>query len=234
VKTRGAPSSLVELASAPYRHTDRFAYYHARGKLRADPAFTAIVQRGLLAGRTQVLDLGCGQGLLHAWLHAANALHRRGDWIEGWPAPPQPALRGIDLATRDIERARHALGGDFAVDDIRTADYGNADAIVILDVLHYIPHDAQVAVLRRARATLPDNGLLLTRVGDADAGLPFRFSRWFDKVVMAARGRGFGPLYCRALREWLALLVDCGFETDTLPMQSGTPFANVMLLAYAR
>jgi hypothetical protein len=143
-------------------------------------------------------------------------------------------LRGVDLAARDIERARHALGGDFAVGDIRTADYGSADAIVMLDVLHYMPREAQVAVLRRVRATLPAGGLLLTRVGDADGGLPFRFSHWFDKVVMAARGRGFGPLYCRPLREWLTLLGDCGFRTDTLPMQAGTPFANVMLLAYAR
>jgi hypothetical protein len=71
-------------------------------------------------------------------------------------------------------------------------------------------------------------------VGDADGGLPFRFSRWVDKVVMAARGHGFGPLYCRPLREWLALLAECGFTTDTLPMKTGTPFANVMLLARAR
>jgi hypothetical protein len=101
-------------------------------------------------------------------------------------------------------------------------------------VLHYIPPDAQEAVLRRVRAALPADGLLLTRVGDANGGLPFRFSRWVDKVVMAARGHGFGPLYTRSLREWLALLGRCGFETDTLPLQAGTPFANVMLLARAR
>jgi SAM-dependent methyltransferase len=234
VKTSRSPSRLVELASAPYRGTDRFAYYHALGKLRADPAFTAIVQRGLLAGRARVLDLGCGQGLLQSWLRAAHALHEGGDWIDGWPPPPQPSLRGIDLATRDIERARQALGGDFVVADIRTADYGSADAVVILDVLHYLPPAAQLAVLRRVRAALPANGLLLTRVGDADGGLPFRFSRWFDRLVMAARGRGFGPLYCRPLCEWLAVLTDCGFRTDTLPMRAGTPFANVMLLAHAQ
>ena len=42
----------------------------AGGKLRGDPVYAALLAQGLLAGRARVLDLGCGQGLLAAWLLA--------------------------------------------------------------------------------------------------------------------------------------------------------------------
>ena len=64
---------LVNSASEPYRACGRFAYHFARGKLARDPVFAAILSRGLLSGRTRILDLGCGQGLLAAWLLAAGS-----------------------------------------------------------------------------------------------------------------------------------------------------------------
>jgi SAM-dependent methyltransferase len=69
-----ALASLIDAASAPYRAAGRFAWHFARGKLRGDPVFAALLAQGLLAGRARVLDLGCGQGLLAAWLLAARAL----------------------------------------------------------------------------------------------------------------------------------------------------------------
>jgi hypothetical protein len=65
-------AALVDAASAPYRATDLFAYYRARGKLRGDPAFTGILREGLLVGSERILDLGCGQGLLAAWMSAGT------------------------------------------------------------------------------------------------------------------------------------------------------------------
>ena len=53
---------LVMSASQRYRACGRFAYHFARGKLRQDPVFAAILARGLLAGRSRILDLGCGRG----------------------------------------------------------------------------------------------------------------------------------------------------------------------------
>jgi 2-polyprenyl-3-methyl-5-hydroxy-6-metoxy-1,4-benzoquinol methylase len=65
-------AALLDAASEPYRSVGRFAYYFARGKLRTDPVYRAILEFGLLRGRARVLDLGCGQGLLAAWLRAAE------------------------------------------------------------------------------------------------------------------------------------------------------------------
>ena len=72
---------------------------------------------------------------------------------------------------RDVERARRALGPgiDLVVGDIRSSEFGNADAVVVLDVLHYMAAEAQSDVLRRIREALQPGGLLLLRVCDAGA-----------------------------------------------------------------
>jgi len=226
-------AALIEAASAPYRSVGRFAWHFARGKLRGDPAFAAILRDGLLTGSTCVLDLGCGQGLLAAWLAAAAASQRAGRWPRDWPPPPALAhLTGVDLNAREVARARAALGAAcrFVHADIRHVDYGSVDAIVILDVLHFTDYATQEAVLRRARAALGARGVLLLRVADAEGGLGFLMSTLVDRLVALARRGRLLRLCSRPVREWRALLAGLGFEIEALPMSAGTPFANVLLV----
>jgi SAM-dependent methyltransferase len=227
---------LLDRACAPYAQAGRFAYHFARGKLRADPVFRAILELGLLRGRQRILDLGCGQGLLAAWLRAAAHCYERGTWPAGWPPAPCPqSVRGIELMAREVERARRALGPACEVlqADIRSAAFGSADAVVILDVLHYIPAQSQREVLQRVRAALTPGGLLLLRVGDADGSLRFRFTQWVDKLIMRARGHGPLAPHYRGIERWRELLRECGFDSRAEPMSHGTPFANMLLIALA-
>jgi trans-aconitate methyltransferase len=231
-----AQTALLDTASKPYRSAGRFAFHFARGKLRGDPVFSGILQRGLLQSRSRILDLGCGQGLLTAWLRAACSIHDAGLWPKEWPAPPRPqSIAGIELKHADVQRARRALGGDCGVvqGDIRQHSYGNADAVVILDVLHYMNDAAQREVLRRVRDILPVGGLLLLRIGDAEGGIRFRCSQWVDQTIMLLRGHAWVRTFCRSLAAWQRLLAENGFESHTIPMSEGTPFANVLLVATA-
>ena len=233
---RAAWLALLDAASQPYRGAGRFAYHFARGKLGGDPAYRGILERGLLAERSRILDLGCGQGLLIAWLQAAQRLHGAGVWVPGWPAPPRPqSIVGLELMQSDVQRARRALGEECGISqgDIRHASFGNVDAVVILDVLHYMDGPAQRDVLRRARAALPPGGLLLLRIGDAAGGLRFRYSQWVDQLVLLLRGHAWVKTHCRSVPQWRELLRECGFDARAMPMSQGTPFANVLLLAHA-
>ena len=229
-------AALLDAACEPYRNAGRFAYYFARSKLRTDPVYRAILESGLLLGRARVLDLGCGQGLLSAWLRAAERCYDRGSWPPAWPPAPRAlATRGIELMGRDVKRARRALGAlsEILQADIRNAAFGAADAVVILDVLHYLAPRAQLEVLQRVRAALPPRGLLLLRVGDAGGGLRFHYGRWSDNLVMLLRGRPWVSQHCRSIAQWRVLLRECGFDSETQPMSRGTPFANVLLIAHA-
>ncbi|HEX2790316.1 MAG TPA: class I SAM-dependent methyltransferase [Steroidobacteraceae bacterium] len=231
------PAELLHAARAPYRIIGRFAYGFARGKLAGDPAYRIILERGLLQGRRQLLDLGCGLGLLAAVLRAAERCAREERWPASWPAAPRGlSIRGIELMPRTVQRARRALGAaaEIIQGDIRVADFGAADAVAMLDVLHYIEPDAHRALLQRVHATLAPAGLLLLRVGDAAAGLRFRAGLWCDRAVMLASGHGWVRLHCRSLAEWRALLLECGFDSQVVPTSEGTPFANVLLCARPR
>jgi SAM-dependent methyltransferase len=225
---------LVDLASARYRAAGRFAYHFARGKLGLDPMFLGLLERGLVPDKARILDLGCGQGLLAAWLLAARQSYEAGQWPVGWPAPGHPTeIRGVDLLASDIQRAQTALGepARFEQGDMRQVGFGEADVVVIMDVLHYVDIPAQDEVLRRVRAALPANGLFITRVGDAGAGLAFRLSSWVDRTVAFFRGNGLPPTHGRPLREWKQALESLGFRVETADMNGGLPFANVMLVA---
>jgi hypothetical protein len=102
---------------------------------------------------------------------------------------------------------------------------------VILDVLHYVDHTAQVRELERVRAALAPRGRLLLRVGDASRRIGFAMSQWVDAAVALARGHRALPTHGRTLAEWTALLERLGFDVRAMPMSQGTPFANVLLVA---
>ena len=228
---------LLDVAGARYRSSGRYTYHFARGKLSRDPVFTTILALGLIPDGARILDLGCGQGVLAAWLLAAEELRGTGAWCPDWaPAPVGWRFRGCDLMLRDVERARRACGERAMVElgDVRSVEFGPSDAIVIFDVLHYMAPDAQEAVLRRVRASLSPGGVLLLRVGDAAGGLPFNFSCWVDQIKLLVRDRGWVKLHCRALSGWLEMLQWLGFRTKAIPMSANTPFANVLLVAHPR
>jgi SAM-dependent methyltransferase len=226
--------ALAGEAAARYPARDRYARHFARGKLRGDPVFVHLLRGGLLPGDARVLDLGCGQGLLFALLLAARESHVAGRWPADWPAPPVArALRGIDLMPRDIERARVASGAaaELVCGDIRSAEFGKAGVVVILDVLHYIDHEAQRDVLRRVRDTLGPGGTLLLRVADASSSLRFRITIAVDLAAMFLRGHRISRLHNRSVAQWKEVLASLGFHVEPVPMSAGTPFANVLLVA---
>jgi 2-polyprenyl-3-methyl-5-hydroxy-6-metoxy-1,4-benzoquinol methylase len=151
-----------------------------------------------------------------------------------WPSPPKPlSIHGIEIMASEVQRAQSAMGhaAKFTTGDMCKTDFGTADVIVILDVLHYVSIAAQNDVLLRARNALTPGGTLILRVGDASGGLPFKFSVCVDYVASFVRGHRNVRLHCRTLPAWCAALADLGFAIRTLPMNKDTPFANVLLVA---
>jgi SAM-dependent methyltransferase len=228
--------ALVEAAATPFRPAGRFAWHFARGKLRHDPVFLALLQRGAFPDDARVLDLGCGQGVLFALLVAAHA----GESCalpRGWAPPPaRLAMRGIDLRREAVRRARVALGEHAAFEqaDVCEARLGEADVVVMMDVLHYLPADRQEALLERITGALPRGGRFITRVADAAAGARYAVTRAGDWLVTLARGSLAPRFHCRSAADWTAMLNRHGLSVAAEPMSRGTPFANVLLTATRR
>ena len=64
--------AMVTAASEPYQRAGKFAWHFARGKLGRDPVFRGMLERGDLAARAHVVDIGCGQGLIASLLWACQ------------------------------------------------------------------------------------------------------------------------------------------------------------------
>lgn len=247
--TRTAPSSanstatawrqLHDAATQPYRKAGSFTWRFARGKLRHDPVFLGLIQRGLIGSeRRRVLDIGCGQGLFASLLSSMAAMQVQGLWPASWAGTPAVAdYTGIELMPRDVARAVASIGHlqpapHFMCADMCSASLPPSDLVVILDVLHYVDLDAQEGVLRRVRdALMPGTGRLLVRVGDASSQRGFAISQWVDRMVTRIRGHRVSPTWGRTLTEWIALLQRLDFDVTSIPMSQGTPFANVLLVA---
>jgi SAM-dependent methyltransferase len=227
---------LVDVATAPYRDTGVFNYRWARGKLSGDPVFPALLEHSAFPDNARVLDLGCGRGLLAAWFLAAEQLAGLSQWPEAVPPPSGLRFRGVEMMAREAEcgnRALQGLHGDrvqLFCGDMREAVMDDIDAIAILDVLHYIPWVAQDGLLDRIRAALPPGGIFVTRIGNADGGLRFRASQFVDACISFVQGHRLERMWCRPVHEWVRALESRGFAVKALPMSSGTPFANVLLI----
>jgi SAM-dependent methyltransferase len=228
-------AALLDAASAPYRKAGLFAWQFARGKLGMDPVFRHMLRHGLIPPRARVLDIGCGQGLLASLLKASHQLNQQGHWPRDWaPAPIAARVTGVELMARDVERARASVGdiAEFVCGDMRTTPFPDVDAVVILDVLHYVTVPEQNEVLARVHRALSPGGVLLLRVGDAAARRGFVISQWVDAVVTWVRGHRVLPQFGRTLAQWTAQLEALGFvDVRSQPMSQGTPFANVLLVA---
>ncbi len=228
---------LHDAACQPYRRAGHWAWHWARGKLGRDPVFRGMLERGDLPENARVVDIGCGQGLMASLLQAAADMQQRGRWPAVWPVRASAsAYSGIELMATDVGRARAALSSlplqpRFVCADMRQVALPACDVVVILDVLHYVDHEAQLGVLHRVRQALAPRGRLLLRVGDAANKRAFAVSQWVDHVVTAARGHSAPPTSCRTLAEWMALLQGLGFAVRSLSQSQGTPFANVLLIA---
>ncbi len=230
-----AVEALIEETARPYLERGVFDWEFVRGKLRHDPLYLALLRRGGLPLQGRLLDLGCGRGIALALLATARERARRGEWPESWPSPPTHLdLHGIEGRPRIAARAAAALAGAATIEtaDLATADLPAARAVLLLDVLHYLPAAEQNRLLARVAACLEPGGVLLLREPDAAAGPRFLATRAAERLCALARGHIRQRFHYRTAAAWRVLLAAHGLATSLPePLSEGTPYANVLLEA---
>ncbi len=129
--------------------------WYMRIKVRLEKYYLPFHE--LLPNSGTILDLGCGYGFLCYMLQFLST-----DRI----------ITGVDYDEQKIEVASNGYLKtsrlNFYTADVTTFPLMKYDGIVISDVLHYLPYDAQESLLVRAIDALNDGGILLIREGNAD------------------------------------------------------------------
>ena len=212
-----APACRFEPPRILQRYGDASPLRRLYRRLRLERAGYDAVD-ALVPARGTVVDLGAGEGLL-AHVLAGDGARR---------------VVAIDLDPARVARARASTGalpvrvlqGDFGEVPIP-----RADAVLLVDVLHYLDAPAQDALLARAYEALEPGGTLLLRDPDAAAGPRFLWTRAHERVATALRlTRARVGAYRRA-DAWVAALKALGArDARALPLSPGTPHADRVVL----
>jgi uncharacterized protein (DUF2062 family)/precorrin-6B methylase 2 len=147
---------------------------YVRSKLLIDPILESIT--ALIGSFGRIVDAGSGFG------HIGLSLLDRGR---------ANSLVGIDSDPRRIEVARAAGGraARFELEDISRAEFPEADTILFIDCLHYLPAATQDALLARSAAALAPGGRLIVREVASGTSFRGRLTEWLER--RAARRRGY-------------------------------------------
>ena len=199
----------------------RFQRGYVRGKLASDPVYAATAEA--IGGSTlPLLDIGCGIGLLGLYLHARGTL---------------PRYLGLDRDERKIADGRAAVrraGLQHAI-ELRTADAAALPElcghVALLDMLHYLPREAQTALLDAAIARLAPGGVLVIRSVLRDGSWRFHATR-AEEVWLRLSGliRG-GAQHYPSTDELRQPLEAAGLAVTLGPLFGRTPFNSYLLVA---
>ena len=143
-QTRRAVSRLYRF-QGPY--VSQFAYW----KMKTDPLFRAVEKAA--PARGEILDLGCGYGLVAHWLTLFT---------------PERRVRGVDFDADKIRVAQVTARANAQVsferrDILEWPEFPACDCVLLCDVLHYFPHELKAEVLRKMFAALRPGGCLIIR-----------------------------------------------------------------------
>ena len=200
---------------------NRYYYYYSRAKLRSDPLYPGVVD-ALRGTQAPLLDLGCGIGLL------AHALRAGGI---GLP------YRGVDNDAPKIAQARRASARaglrDVAFDvvDLAEGTPSHRGSVAILDVLQFVPPDAQDAILDAAVAMVAPGGALVIRTGLDDGSERARTTRRIDAISRTLGWMNAGPKRYPDADALRARFDAAGLRSTFEPLYGNTPFNNWRVVA---
>ena len=218
------PADALRIARAflPARwYGNRYHYYYSRAKLRSDPLYPGVVD-ALRGSRAPVLDLGCGIGLL------AHALRTAGVDV---------AYRGVDNDAAKIAQAQQAAmraglrNVAFDVIDLAQGMPAHAGSVTVLDVLQFVPPEAQDAILDAAIARIAGDGVLVIRTGLDDGSTRARTTRRIDALSRVLGWMNTGPKRYPDADALRARFEAAGLRSTFTPLYGNTPFNNWRIVA---
>ena len=173
----------------------------------------------LLPDEGRILDIGCGFGLFAAYF-----------------GQTQPARRiiGVDPDAKRIVTARRVsnavglTGNKFIAGDAREVSLeGPFSGAYVLDVMHHIPEQDQLTMLKSLRDLLAPRGVLVIKDITTEPAFGLEFTRLLDRVMVGWDE----PLAYRHHRDWGDMLASLGFHVRMVRVPDVLPYPHVVIAA---
>lgn len=206
---------------APHFLPRRPHYWYARIKLATDPLYVGV---GAVLAQTQepLLDLGCGIGLLG---HTLRAQGFGGDY------------RGVDIDAEKIASATEAAaraglaGVRFESLDLARGFPVHRGSVALLDIVQFLPPEAQEALLESAIASLSPGAILVMRSGLQRKGWRLRFTRGVDRFARMTGWMNVGPQRYPRREDLEQRFSKHGLTASFTPLRGRLPFENWLICA---
>ncbi len=155
-----------------------------------------------------ICDIGCGYGFMSAMLKLVA---------------PERQIFAIDYDAQKVELAKQAHlnkeGLNFISGDILNVEIPKADAIILADVLHYMPEKQQESCIKKCMASLNENGQIIIR--DADTDLAKRTKGTKLTEFFSTRLLGFNKT------EYEKLYFFSGKKIEQLALSNGFSYTRI-------
>lgn len=162
---RSAFSQLKEEVEQPKYFREKLIYnylykgpvleWYMRIKTKLEKNYEPFHQ--LVPRQGKILDIGCGYGFMSYMLSFTSS---------------QREITGIDYDEKKIDTANHCFSKtdsiNFVHSDVIAFAFETYDAIILADMLHYLPHTEQQQVLEKCVKHLNPGGMIIIRDGDKD------------------------------------------------------------------
>ena len=210
-QTRRAVSRLYHF-QGPY--VSQFAYW----KMKTDPLFRAVEKAA--PARGEILDLGCGYGLVAHWLTLFT---------------PERRVRGVDFDAGKIRVAQATARANARVsferhDILEWPEFPACDCVLLCDVLHYFPHELKAEVLRKMFQALRPGGCLIIRDAMASENSSHRTVARAEKwAVRLGQNKTRHGLHFEDEQAHLTLLRAAGFAQINTRKNAG-PGSNALMV----
>ncbi|HKS21316.1 MAG TPA: methyltransferase domain-containing protein [Thermoanaerobaculia bacterium] len=194
------------------KYPTRFLRSYVRAKLARDPMYEAVLSH-VRESTEPLLDVGCGVGVLEAFLRARGV---------GVP------IVGIDFDAAKVAVARQVVpDAAFQEGDARSLPPFHG-TVVILDVLHYLTTDEQQQLLGQALDRT--SGLVIVREGVRDGSMRYRLTVAQETFARAVRWLRVPRLNFPTVEQIVAPFHARGFEVSVAPMWGKSPLNNYLFV----
>ncbi|MCA1714751.1 MAG: class I SAM-dependent methyltransferase [Gammaproteobacteria bacterium] len=200
---------------------NRWHYHYSRAKLASDPLYPGVID-ALRGSQAPLLDLGCGIGLLAHALRAAGI---------GLP------YHGIDNDAAKIAQAQQAAGRaglhavEFSVVDLAAGLPAHRGSVALLDVLQFVPAQAQQPIIAAAIAMLIPGSKLVIRTGLDDGSRRARITRAVDALSRLLGWMNSGPKRYPNAAVLRTQFDAAGLQSQFTALYGNTPFNNWLVVA---
>ena len=213
------PAQMRRAVGRLYRFQGPYVSQFVFWKMKTDPLFCAVEK--VVPARGEILDVGCGFGMLAHWLTLFT---------------PERRVRGVDFDTDKIRVAQTTSRANPQVafeqrDILEWPEFPACDCALLCDVLHYFPHEIKAAMLRKIFAALRPGGCLILRDALAKEDSVHRAVIRSEKnAVFLGQNRTHHGLHFEDEKNHLALLREAGFELIEIRKDAGLG-SNALVIA---